>query len=64
MKQKALPSYKFTWAAWPKAPNWSEAWSSASKIVEELLFSQLFFGKAPFGLVMGVDEVLHGRSPG
>src|SRR5262245_63049766 len=33
------------------------------EIVEELLFGQLFFGEAPLGLVMGVDEVLHGRSP-
>ena len=33
------------------------------EIVEELLFRQLFLGEAPFGLVMGVDEVLRGRSP-
>jgi hypothetical protein len=33
------------------------------EIVEELLFGQLFFGEAPLGLVMGVDEVLHDRSP-
>src|SRR5262245_34626741 len=33
------------------------------EIVEELLFGQFLFGEAPLGLVMGVDEVLHGCSP-
>ena len=29
------------------------------KLIEELLFGQLFYGEAAFGLVMGVYEVLH-----
>jgi hypothetical protein len=32
------------------------------EIVEELLLGQLFFGEAPLGFVMGVNEVLHDRS--
>jgi hypothetical protein len=44
MKQKALPSFRLTCAAWPKAPSFSAAASS----VESAL-----------ALVVGVDEVLH-----
>src|SRR5262245_35670262 len=62
MKQKALPSFKLTCAAWPKA-SLAGGLVQRIEIVEELLFGQLFLGEAPLGLVMGVDEVLHGRSP-
>src|SRR5262249_49863043 len=50
MKQKALPSFKLTCAAWPKAPNWSAALSSASKLSKNCCSVSSSLGKLPLVL--------------
>src|SRR5215468_7842361 len=50
MKQKALPSFKLTCAAWPKAPNWPAALSSASKLSKNCCSVSSSLGKLPLVL--------------
>src|SRR6476660_91824 len=50
MKQKALPSFKLTCSAWPKAPNWPAALSSASKLSKNCCSVSSSLGKLPLVL--------------
>jgi hypothetical protein len=63
MKQKALPSFRLTCAAWAESPELLGGRLERGELLEELLFRQHLRRESALALVMGVDEVLHADSP-
>jgi len=59
MKQNALPSSKLTWAACPMTRNSSPAFSSESKLSEELFLREHLCREAALRFVVRVDEIFH-----